>query len=191
MMSRVRSLVVATCMLAMICAPPVLGGCATVGSDHGQDIGKISTRNGSPVTLSMVDADGTWGVNGVGPARYSSVTDKGIDTLQTGTTPRDIVFTKGKDGTFRFGFQSGTDFRAGLVKFEPQTGALEIRDFDSSASAPLKALERITELVTAYHAARDQASRDVIIAEIKMIGEVMPEVAAKVIEGLLGKPPLP
>ena len=90
MMSRVRSLVVATCMLAMICAPPVLGGCATVGSDHGQDIGKISTRNGSPVTLSMVDADGTWGVNGVGPARYSSVTDKGIDTLQTGTTPRDI-----------------------------------------------------------------------------------------------------
>ena len=175
----------------LACVPLSIGGCAgTIGSDRTQNIAKIDTRNGSPVSLDMVDADGTWSVNGVGPARYSSITDKGIDTLQTGTTPRDIVFTRAKDGVMRFGFNSGTDFRAGLVKFDPVTGALEIRDFDSSASAPLKALERITELVTAYHAARDQASKDAIIAEIQMIGAVIPEVAAKIVEALK-KAPLP
>lgn len=157
-------------VLGLLC---LLGGCgARVGSLATFDRARTELVNGSPATLQIQDDSKIGTANGPGPARYTSVTDSGVQTIQTGSTPRDLYFSL-PNGT-RLVLSSGTDILAKGVEFNPATNMLRVAEFGTSASEPLRALERLQELAMAYAAARDEASKEAIVAQIRAMEATAP-----------------
>lgn len=119
---------------ALLLAP----GCTRVGSKWSSDRdGRPIVENGSPVTLQIEDADKKGTANGIGPARFTSITEGEVQTMQTGTIPRDL-WLKLPNGA-QFNLSSGTDIYAEGVAFNPSTGSFNVKVFGTSASEPLRA----------------------------------------------------
>lgn len=161
-------------------------GCSQndIGSNFGADAqGRPKLVNTSPVTLTIEDQDKRGVANGVGPARFTSITADQVETFQTGTTPRDL-FVKLPDGS-QINLSSGTDIQAEGLEFNPATGAFKVSKFGTQASEPLRAGNEAYDRLVAYWKTRDQASRDAILAELKTIEAATP-IAAGVIGQLIG-----
>ena len=126
-------------LLVVLLALTILStGCTRVGSKWSSDRdGRPIVENGSPVTLQIEDADKKGTANGIGPARFTSITEGEVQTMQTGTVPRDL-WLKLPNGA-QFNLSSGTDIMAEGVTFNPATGAFSVKTFGTSASDPLKA----------------------------------------------------
>lgn len=184
-LASVRSLLpLLICTLLILCMPPACA--AQIGSSADQTLKTVNKRNGGPSQVTLVDADGTWTVEGTGPARRTILDAKGFDTLQVGAIPRDIGYLT-PDGTRLF-LSSGTDFEGEIGElYNPATGNLIAKGvrLKTSASAPLTALAQIEEFVTAYHAARDEASKAAIIEQMRAVEGVSKAVVEGVIEAIV------
>lgn len=179
-MKRPTTRVLVGCIL--LAAAILACGCGRrVGSTATYDSGgRPSFVNGSPVTLSIEDSEKRGFANGIGPARFTSITGAEVQTFQTGTTPRDLFLSRNPDGTIQFNLSSGTDVTAEGVKVNPNTGEVTIAKFGTSSSEPLRAGAEAYEVLVQYWQGRDQASKDAIIAELEAVKAVTPTAAGMI-----------
>lgn len=178
-----------TCVVvaaAMIAVCHIFGCAATVGSDFKQDMTGVKAVNGSPVTLAIQDKEKIGTANGVGPARFTSITGGEIQTLQSGTVPRDLFLTRKTDGTWQVNLSSGTDISAEGVKVDPRTGAVSIAKFGTLTSTPLAAHNAALAPLVDYWKARDDASRQVLIRQIEAAENISTDLKAVLIQALTG-----
>jgi len=178
---RFRSFLVSLISVALLCVCCL--GCSQndIGSNFGADEqGRPKLVNPSPVTLTIEDADKRGVANGVGPARFTSITAEEVQTFQSGTTPRDL-FVKLPDGS-QINLSSGTDINAEGLEFNPKTGAFKVEKFGTQASEPLRAGNEAYDRLVGYWQTRDEASRQAILAELKAI-----EAGSSVAGGVLGQ----
>jgi hypothetical protein len=141
--------------------------------------GRPNINNPSPVTLTIEDEFKKGTANGIGPARYTSISDSTVETFQTGTTPRDLTLSLPNGA--RLNLSSGTDIQMTELSYSPETGAISVGSFGTNASEPLKAGNEAYDRLVAYWAARDEASKEAILAELKTI-----EASAGLAGGVLG-----
>lgn len=162
------SLALIFAMLCEACSPPMIGSKADF------DATKSSISNGSPVTLDIRDKDKSGTASGVGPARYTSITADHIQTMQSGTVPRDVYVEIKADGTIKTNLSSGSDITGKGVEYDPKAGTFKIAEFSTLTSDPLKAHNEAYDRLSAYWASRDQASKDAILAQIDALKSSAP-----------------
>lgn len=139
-------------VLVIVCAG--LAACGTqnpIGNRVTQGMDRAMVENGSPVTLTIADGAKSGTATGTGPARFTSITESEIQTIQSGTVPRDLWIKLLPDGTRQFNLSTGTDIRARDVKVNPATGEISIGEFSTVTSEPIRAanegLDRFIEIV--------------------------------------------
>jgi hypothetical protein len=154
-------------ILSLVC---LTGGCTNlnpIGNRITQKMDNTLVENGSPVTLTIADGAKSGTATGTGPARFTSITESEIQTIQTGTVPRDLWVKLLPDGTRQFNLSTGTDIRAKDVKVNPVTGEISIGEFSTIASEPLRAanegLDRFIEIVKTLAPEQRQA----IVAQLE------------------------
>jgi hypothetical protein len=152
-------------------------GCQNVGPENTITRDNTTLRNGSPVTLQIEDADKKGIASGVGPARFTSITQDEVQTMQTGTTPRDLFLAKLPDGTIRFNLSSGTDIQAEGVTFDAAAGSFRVDRFGTSASEPLRAGNEAYDRLIVYWASLTEAQKQARLAEIEAMKVTAPELA--------------
>lgn len=171
-------LLLAMTMLAMT-------GCAQrdVGSSIRSDAqGRPALVNPSPVTLTIEDDVKKGVANGPGPARFTSITADEVQTFQSGTTPRDMYVALPNGA--KINLSSGTDIVAEGLEFDPAAGSFKVAKFATTASESLRAGNEAYDRLVTYWAARDQASKEAILAELKTL-EASANVAGGVLAGLI------
>ena len=150
-------------ILALAC----MAGCSMpnpVGGRVTQTAADVAIDSPGPNTLSIVDDVKSGSVSGAGPARYTSITGDHVQTIQTGTVPRDVFIKLNADGSKQFNLSTGTDIKAKGLKFDAKTGGFSIESFETIASEPLRAnnegLDRVVKIVqTLTPAQRDAQIR--------------------------------
>lgn len=168
-------------------AASLLSGCSgTIGDKATQVADKIDTVNRGPTSVRMVDVErGTLSGDGVGPGRYTYLNENGVETQTTGITPRTMYW----DGASkRLVLDSGTDINAKGVEVrvngEGNIGLIKIDEFGTLASAPTRATNEAYDRLAEVWKARDEASKEAILAEIDALKITAPEIADAII-GLL------
>lgn len=161
-----------------------------VGGSSTQTIDGSQIDAPSPVTLSIVDKNKAGTASGTGPARFTSVTGEGVQTLQTGTVPRDL-FLQLPDGT-KLNLSTGTDINAEGLKFNPQTGSFEVAKFSTVTSEPIRAsnegLDRLIQIINTLTPAQKEAQLAYFDSQAKVAEGITKAVLEAVIAGLTGKP---
>jgi hypothetical protein len=152
-------------------------GCQNVGPENTITRDNTTLRNGSPVTLQIEDHDKKGIASGVGPARFTSITQDEVQTMQTGTTPRDLFLAKLPDGTIRFNLSSGTDIQAEGVTFDAAAGSFRVDRFGTSASEPLRAGNEAYDRLVTYWVSLTDAQKQARLAEIEALKLTAPELA--------------
>lgn len=157
------------------------GGCQTVGPKNTFDRGGATLQNPSPVTLDIQDNDKRGTASGVGPSRWTSVTGDEVQTLQTGSTPRDLFF---KNDKLQFNLSSGTDISASGLEYDPATGSLKIANFSTIASTPTRATNEAYDRLVAYFQSLSKDQLEALKAEQATVQAVAPT-AANVIQAII------
>jgi hypothetical protein len=166
-----------TVTLGMASFAMLMSGCQNVGPENTITRDNTTLRNGSPVTLQIEDADKKGIASGVGPARFTSITQDEVQTMQTGTTPRDLFLAKLPDGTIRFNLSSGTDIQAEGVTFDAAAGSFRVDRFGTSASEPIRAGNEAYDRLVAYWTSLSEAQKQARLAEIDALKVTAPELA--------------
>ncbi len=154
-----------------------LAGCQNVGPKHSFDRGGATLDTPSPVTIDIHDNDKRGTATGVGPARWTSITEGEVQTFQTGTVPRDMWVKKAADGGVQFNLSSGTDVVAQDVKFDPATGAFSVGTFSTNASTPLQAHNEAYDRLVDYWKALAAEQKEAHIADLEAMKETAPQLA--------------
>ena len=154
-----------------------LTGCQNVGPKHTFDRGGATLDTPSPVTLDIADNDKRGTATGVGPARWTSITEGEVQTFQTGTVPRDMWVKKAADGAVQFNLASGTDVVAQDVKFDPATGAFSVGTFSTNASTPLQAHNEAYDRLVAYWTSLSEDQKQARLADVEALKVTAPELA--------------
>jgi hypothetical protein len=180
----IRPLLIAVLAVALL----FIQGCsATVGDKATQVADKIDTTNRGPTSVRMVDKErGTLSTDGVGPGRHTYLNEDGVETMSTGVTPRTMIW----DGAAkRLVLDSGTDITAKGVELrvngDGNVGLIKIDEFGTIASEPTRATNEAYDRLAAVWKARDEASKEAILAEIEALKVTAPEVATALLT-LLG-----
>lgn len=181
-MSYVRGIALRT--HAGLCAALLIAGCQQVGPRAKIDRQTTDLESPSPVTLQIEDADKKGVASGTGPARFTSITEGEIQTMQSGTTPRDL-FVRLPDGT-QVNLSSGSDISAEGVEFDPTTGAFKVRRFSTSASEPIRAGNEAYDRLILWWTALSADQREVRIAELRAAENIAPDVKDMIIGLLAG-----
>jgi hypothetical protein len=168
---------ISTATLGMASLAMLMSGCQNVGPENTITRDNTTLRNGSPVTLQIEDADKKGIASGVGPARFTSITQDEVQTMQTGTTPRDLFLAKLPDGTIRFNLSSGTDIQAEGVEFDAAAGSFRVDRFGTSASEPLRAGNEAYDRLVTYWVNLTDAQKQARLAEIEALKLTAPELA--------------
>lgn len=155
----------------------LMSGCQNVGPSAGFTREGAHLMTPSPVTLDIQDNDKRGTASGVGPARFTSITQNEVQTMQTGTTPRDLFFVKDKEGVVRFNLSSGTDIQAEGLDFDVTTGSFRVDKFGTSSSEPLRAGNEAYDRLVAYWAALSADQKEARLAEIEALKVTAPELA--------------
>lgn len=183
---RIRPFIVALVLFASVLAFP---GCtATVGDRAKQDAVSVDTVNRGPTSARMIDNErGSLTLDGAGPGRYTHLTGEGVETQSTGITPRTLVYDA---ATGRLVLDSGSDMRAKNVEVRPdgdgRLGLIKIGEFSTISSEPTRAANEAYDRLAEVWLARDQASRDVLLAELEAIRDIAPDVVDALSAILLG-----
>lgn len=167
------------------------GGCQQVGPKGTYTRTAATVETPSPNTLNIQDNDKIGTANGVGPARYTSVTEGEIQTMSSGVTPRDLWYRKLADGTVQFNLSSGTDIEAEGVEIDPASGTFKVAKFGTSASKPLEALGQANAALAAYWTALSTDQRAARIAELEAAskaGDTFAPVILTLIKAAAGVP---
>lgn len=160
--------------LVLSLALSLLAACQQVGPRSKIDRDKTDLENASPVTLQIEDADKKGVASGVGPARFTSITEGEVQTFQTGTTPRDLFLLKLPDGTLRFNLSSGTDIQAEGLEFDATTGGFKVAKFGTSASEPLRAGNEAYDRLVAWWTALSADQRAAFEAQVRATESIAP-----------------
>lgn len=155
----------------------LLGACQQIGPKSSIDRQQTTIEGGSPVTLQIEDADKKGIANGVGPARFTSITEGEVQTFQTGTTPRDLWVRKTPDGSLQFNLSSGTDVQAEGLEFDAGTGSFKVKRFGTSSSEPIRAGNEAYDRLVAYWTSLSQDQKEARLAEIDALKVTAPELA--------------
>lgn len=166
-------------------------GCQSVGEQkHSFDRGGATLEKPSPVTLDIQDNDKRGTVTGLGPARWTSITEGEVQTFQSGSTPRDMWVKKTPDGAVQFNLSSGTDVSAKGVEFDAASGSFKLGELNLSATAPLEVSVAALDQWRQRLINLDQAERDVAIKQAEAFADTiqaaMPEVAAIIRTAITG-----
>jgi hypothetical protein len=164
-------------LLLLFCLVMLAPGCQQVGPKNVIDRQTTSLESASPVTLQIEDADKKGVANGVGPARFTSITEGEVQTFQTGTTPRDLWVRKGTDGAVQVNLSSGTDIQAEGLEFDAGTGSFKVKRFGTSSSEPLRAGNEAYDRLVAYWTSLSQDQKEARLAEIDAMKVTAPELA--------------
>lgn len=160
-------------------------GCQSVDTPHNSfDRGGATLDNPSPVTLHIQDNDKVGTTSGVGPSRWTSITGDEIQTLQTGSTPRDFFLAILPDGTKKFNLSSGTDVVAKGVEINAATGDVKIAEFGTNASEPIRAHNEAFDKLVAYWTSLPQIQKDALVAEMDAAKVIAPT-AANMIDAIV------
>lgn len=160
-----------------------MGGCTRVGAAlEMDDSGRPRAENPSPVTLTIEDADKKGFANGTGPARFTSITEGEVQTMQTGTTPRDL-WLKLPNGA-QLNLSSGTDINIEGAEFDAATGGFKFAKFGTVASEPLRAHNEGLVAWTSYMNHLASMSVEARKAELDAIKAVSEAAFTAVVEGL-------
>lgn len=177
-------LVVSVLALAGCSMPNPVGGRITQGIDG------ATLDAPSPVSISIVDKQKSGTASGTGPARFTSVTGEGVQTLQTGTVPRDL-FLQLPDGT-KLNLSTGTDISAEGLTFDPKSGAFAVKKFSTITSEPVRAanegLDRLVQIINTLTPAQKDAQLAYFDSQAKVAEGITKAVLEAVIAGLTGKP---
>jgi len=169
---------------AVLAAAAIAAGCQQVGPRASIDRARTDLESPSPVTLQIED-DAKKGVaSGVGPARYTSITADEIQTIQSGTTPRDL-WVQTHDGT-KVNLSSGSDIIAEGLEYDPATGLVKIRRFSTSASEPIRAGNEALDRLVAWWAALSADQREARLAELRAAENIAPDVRDLIVGLLAG-----
>ena len=167
---------IALTLLVAACLP----GCAgTIGDKATQVADKIDTTNRGPTSARMVDKErGTLALDGAGPGRYLYLNKDSVETQSTGSTNRSLFYD---GGTGRFVLDSGSDVTAENVEIRPngdgKLGLVKIGKFSTISSEPTRASNEAYDRLAEVWKARDEASKEAILAEIDALKITAPEVA--------------
>jgi hypothetical protein len=183
-MSKRMSLIIVT-----VAAIAFLGCAGKQVGPHVEDAGGVAgsfeQNTPSPNVLSITDADKRGHATGTGPAQYTSLNADGLQTMKTGSTPREVYFDR---DTGRFVISSGADINAEGIEFDAATGSLRVEKFGTSSSEPIRALnEALDRLVPAWVAMTD-AERDAVIAESNNIRSSFGDILAAALKAATGVP---
>ena len=175
-------------LIAVLCIAFALGCSSTVGNTSGQTADKITDANGGPTAVDMIDLErGSLKVKGAGPGRHLLLTDESIETQSVGSTNRSL-FYDAKTG--RLVLDSGSDITAEAVEVRPdgdgRLGLIKIGRFTTSSSEPTRASNEAYDRLAAVWQARDQASKEALLAEIEALKITAPEVASALLTFLGG-----
>lgn len=170
-----------------------LSGCSMpnpVGGRVTQSAGDVALDSPGPNTLTIVDGAKSGSATGAGPARYTSITEGQVQTIQTGTVPRDLFVRVAPDGSKQFNLSTGTDIQAKGLKFDTLTGNLSIAEFSTLTSEPLRAanegLDRVAKMMeTLTPAQRDAQIRFWEVQEAAATG-ISKNIIAGILAGLRG-----
>lgn len=177
------SLVLVSLAIAL-CIP--LCACQQIGPKAQIDRGKTTIDSVSPVTLQIEDDDKKGFANGVGPARFTSITEGEVQTFQTGTTPRDLWVRKTPDGALQFNLSSGTDVQAEGLEFDASTGSFKVKRFGTSSSEPLRAGNEAYDRLVAYWTNLSEDQKAARLAEIDALKVTAPELADMLVQIFAG-----
>lgn len=155
----------------------MLGACQQIGPKHTFDRGGATLDTPSPVTLDIQDNDKRGTATGVGPARWTSITEGEVQTFQTGSTPRDMWVKKNPDGTVQFNLSSGTDVRAKGVEFDAATGSFKLGEMNLSASEPIRAGNEAYDRLVAYWTTLSKEQKEAHLADVEALKVTAPELA--------------
>lgn len=170
------------CVLVLLAIVVALSACQQVGARARVDRDKTDLESPSPVTLQIED-DGKKGLaNGIGPAKYTSITEGAIEMMSTGSTQREVWAKRNPDGTLQVQLSSGTDINADGVEYNPLTGAIKIKRFGTSASEPIRAGNEAYDRLVAYWETLTQAQKEARLADLEAIKESVPTLAGMVTE---------
>lgn len=123
--------------------PCVLLPACVVGPSASQNAaGQKITNSPLDTTTMTITPDGTntFVATARGPVRESLVDSEGIEARSTGMVTRDLTFVLSPDGTKRFSLASGSDISATGFRMNPVTGLVEVQEFSTISSEPLRAL---------------------------------------------------
>lgn len=158
-------------------------GCTSgIGSGTLYERDKTTITNGSPVTLNIQDADKIGTAVGTGPARYTSLNDKGLQTLQTGTVPRDAVLHM-PDGS-KFVLSSGTDLNIEGVSFDPESKKVSIGKLSTVTSEPIRAGNEAYDRLAAVWINLNNAQKEAVLAQVEAIRVTSPEIASLILRAI-------
>lgn len=163
--------------IVLIAGLATLTACQNVGPKHTFDRGGATLDTPSPVTLDIQDNDKRGTATGVGPARWTSITEGEVQTFQTGSTPRDMWVKKNPDGTLQFNLSSGTDVRAKGVEFDATTGSFKLGEMDLSASEPIRAGNEAYDRLVAYWTSLSADQKEARLADVEALKVTAPELA--------------
>lgn len=176
--STARRVVVAIAIVcALVTLAGALGACQQVGPKHSFDRGGSTLDTPSPVTLDIQDDSKRGTATGVGPARWTSITEGEVQTFQTGTTPRDMWVRKTPDGAVQFNLSSGSDVVAQNVEFDAVTGTFKVGAFSTNASEPVRAGNEAYDRLVAYWTSLSDDQKAARLAEVEALKVTAPELA--------------
>lgn len=166
-----------------------VAACQPVGPTASISRKKTDLASPSPVTLQIED-DAKKGVaSGVGPAKYTFIGPDGIQSMQTGSTPREL-WAKMANGT-ELQLSSGSDISIEGLTYDPATNALTVRKFGTSASEPLRAGNEAYDRLVSYWQTLSAEQRQARMADLEAIKAVTPTAAnliSEVVRVLAGIP---
>lgn len=182
-----RTLAIVVCLLTLV-SLVVSTGCQSIGSRVQQNAKGIDIAAGSPNVLAMTDAEGQWGMNGVGPQRSTSIDSEGnLQTFQQGTPARDLTWTTPSGS--RLSFSSQTDIKIGSAEvYDPASGKMvaKVSDFGTLTSEPQRAANEAYDRLVGYWTSLAQDQRAARIAEIETTGQVTSDMVPLVVQFLSG-----
>lgn len=173
-------------LLAVLTALASLLPACTVGPTARQNAAGQSVANSPLDTTTMTvtpEGTNTFVATARGPVRESLLDAKGLESRSTGMVTRDVTWTNGKE---HFGLASGSDFAAKGVKVNPATGLIEIAEFSTSSSEPLRALNEALDRYKDVWAKLSEEQRKQVEAQMEAIKVVSPPLLEAIKAVLVG-----
>lgn len=163
-------------LLGLMCA---IAGCAdaVVGERLKQTREGVETTNASPHAIAQTDAEGQWTATSPTPATSTQLEPTGnVSTMTTGVSRELLASVQGSPWVLRSG--SDINIQASEATFAAD-GSVQVKGFTlgTSTSTPTIAANAALAEIAAKWTEVPAASRDVLIKELEVIRDTVPELA--------------
>lgn len=168
-MLKIPDLIKAAFPLAVLPLLCVFAGCgARVGSVFEQTPDGVKSTNASPNRIDLAVNGEHWTSESVTGTRYVRVYDSADAVGMESIGPNSRVFALPTPaGVLKVASDSDTTIR--VEEFTSGTTTVKGLELSTSASEPIRASNEALDRLVAYWASRDEASRQVLIEQVKAI----------------------